>query len=60
MTLCKLSTEAESKLIKGWSMTRIIDFVFQNAINDSQANKVIDILLSLTEDDDFNYTLPNN
>tara|TARA_R110000823_G_C15800139_1_gene487080 strand:- start:81 stop:263 length:183 start_codon:yes stop_codon:yes gene_type:complete len=60
MTLYKLSIEAENKLRNGWSMSRIIDYVFQNANNDSQANKIIDILLSLTEDDDFNYSLPNN
>jgi len=60
MTLYKLSIEAEVKLRNGWSMSRIIDFVFQNANNDAQANKILDILLALTEDDNLNYSLPNN
>ena len=60
MTLYKLSIEAEVKLRNGWSMSRIIDFVFQNANNDVQANKILDILLALTEDDDLDYSLPNN
>tara|TARA_R110000803_G_scaffold10147_1_gene31379 strand:- start:169 stop:333 length:165 start_codon:yes stop_codon:yes gene_type:complete len=54
MTLYKLSIEAENKLRNGWSMSRIIDYVFQNANNDAQAEKILDILLSLTEDDDIN------
>jgi hypothetical protein len=60
MTLYKLSIEAEVKLRNGWSMSRIIDFVFQNANNDAQANKILDMLIALTDDDDFNYSLPNN
>jgi len=60
MTLYKLSIEAEVKLRNGWSMSRIIDYVFQNANNDTQANKILDILLALTEDDDLNYSLPKN
>jgi hypothetical protein len=58
MTLYKLSIEAENKLRNGWSMSRIIDYVFQNANNNAQAEKILDILLSLTEDDDINYSLP--
>jgi len=60
MTIYKLSIEAEVKLRNGWSMSRIIDYVFQNANNDTQANKILDILLALTEDDDLNYSLPKN
>mgnify|MGYP003658412426 CR=1 FL=1 len=59
MTLYKLSIEAEVKLRNGWSMSRIIDFVFQNANNGAQANKILDILLALTEDDNLNYSVPN-
>jgi len=58
MTLYKLSIETENKLRNGWSMSRIIDYVFRNANNDAQANKILDIILALTEDDDINYSLP--
>ena len=59
MNIQILFSEAEAKLLCGWSMSRIIDYVFQNANNDAQAEKILDILLSLTEDDNFNYNLPN-
>ena len=57
MTLNKLSIEAENKLRNGLSMSRIIEYVFKNANNDAQAEKILDILLSLTEDDDINYSI---
>tara|TARA_R110002073_G_scaffold290326_1_gene455275 strand:- start:291 stop:431 length:141 start_codon:yes stop_codon:yes gene_type:complete len=44
MNIQTLFSEAESKLICGWSESRIVDFVFQNANNDSQAEKILNKL----------------
>ena len=46
MNIQTLFSEAEAKLICGWSESRIVDFVFQNANNDSQAEKILNKLFN--------------
>ena len=46
MKLQDLFSEAEAKLICGWSESRIVDYVLQNASNDNQANNVLNKLFN--------------
>jgi hypothetical protein len=46
MNLRELFLEAEAKLICGWSESRILDFVLQEAKNDAQANRILNMLFS--------------
>tara|TARA_R110000765_G_scaffold203561_1_gene308683 strand:- start:502 stop:645 length:144 start_codon:yes stop_codon:yes gene_type:complete len=46
MNLRELFLETEAKLICGWSESRIVDFVFQNAKNDKEANRILNMLFS--------------
>ena len=41
MKLQELHAEAMLKLVFGWSESRIVDFVYQNANNDKQAKKIL-------------------
>ncbi len=45
MTLQKLFLEAETKWINGYSQSRLVDFVFENANNDTQATKILNRIL---------------
>ena len=45
MKLQHLFEEAEVKLLLGWSESRIVDFVYQNANNDKQAKKILTKIL---------------
>tara|TARA_R110000764_G_scaffold86056_1_gene166687 strand:- start:19229 stop:19375 length:147 start_codon:yes stop_codon:yes gene_type:complete len=47
MTLRKLFLEAEAKLICGWSDSRVVDFVLQNANNDIEANRILNMLIKV-------------
>ena len=46
MELQELFSAAEAKLICGWSESRIVDYVLQNASNDNQANNVLNKLFN--------------
>lgn len=46
MNVQTLYEEAEAKLICGWSESRVVDFVMENANNDNQANKILNKLFS--------------
>ena len=46
MNVQTLFSEAEAKLICGWSESRVVDFILQNANNDNQANKILNKLFS--------------
>lgn len=45
MNIQKLLSEAEVKYYNGYSQSRLVDFVFQNANNDTQANFVLNKIL---------------
>jgi len=45
MTLQQLFQEAQTKWINGYSQSRLVDFVFANAKNDTQANKILSKIL---------------
>jgi hypothetical protein len=45
MTLQQLFKEAQTKWINGYSESRLVDFVFSNAKNDTQANKILSKVL---------------
>ena len=45
MTFQKLFLEAQVKFINGYSQSRLVDFVFTNANNDTQANKILNKIL---------------
>lgn len=45
MNLRKLFLEAEANLNFGWSQSRVVDFVFQNAKNDKEANRILNMLI---------------
>ena len=41
MTIQSLLEEAEYKYFSGYSQSRVVDFVYENANNDSQATKIL-------------------
>ncbi|QDP51729.1 MAG: hypothetical protein Unbinned92contig1003_42 [Prokaryotic dsDNA virus sp.] len=45
MTLQKLLQEAQNRYNNGYSQSRLVDFVFANAKNLTQANKILTIIL---------------
>jgi len=45
MTLQELFQEAQTKWINGYSESRLVDFIFSNAKNDTQANKILSKIL---------------
>ena len=45
MTFQKLFSEAETKWINGYSQSRLVDFVYQNANNDTQGSKILNLIL---------------
>lgn len=45
MSLRKLFLETEAKLKCGWSKSRIVDFVYQNANNDTVASRILNMLI---------------
>ena len=45
MTLQQLFKEAQNKWINGYSQSRLVDFVFTNAKNNTQANKILSKVL---------------
>lgn len=45
MTLQKLYAVAQNNLENGWSNSRIVQFVFENANNEAQANSILKRIL---------------
>jgi len=45
MTFQELFLEAETKWINGYSQSRLVDFVFENSNNDTQATKILNQIL---------------
>jgi len=45
MTFQELFLEAETKWINGYSQSRLVDFVFENSNNDTQATKILNRIL---------------
>jgi hypothetical protein len=45
MTFQKLFLEAQAKFNNGYSESRLVDFVFTNSNNDTQANKILNEIL---------------
>lgn len=45
MTLQKLFQEAQNRYFNGYSESRLVDFVYQNANNDTQAEKILNKIL---------------
>ena len=45
MTLQQLFQEAQTRFNNGYSQSRLVDFVFQNANNDTQAIKILNKIL---------------
>ena len=41
MSLQSLLEEAEYKYLSGYSQSRVVDFVYENANNDTQATKIL-------------------
>ena len=41
MTMQSLLEEAEYKYFAGYSQSRVVDFVYENAKNDTQATKIL-------------------
>tara|TARA_R110002110_G_scaffold128587_4_gene308313 strand:+ start:531 stop:674 length:144 start_codon:yes stop_codon:yes gene_type:complete len=45
MTLQQLFQEAQNRYLNGYSESRIVDYVYKNANNDFQAEKILDKIL---------------
>jgi hypothetical protein len=45
MNVQTLLQEAEVKYTNGYSQSRIVDFVYENANNETQAEKILNIIL---------------
>jgi hypothetical protein len=45
MTLQKLFTEAQNRYFNGYSESRLVDYVFLNANNKTQATKILNKIL---------------
>lgn len=45
MTFQELFLQAETKWINGYSQSRLVDFVFENSNNDTQATKILNRIL---------------
>tara|TARA_Y100001938_G_scaffold131977_1_gene189693 strand:- start:116 stop:256 length:141 start_codon:yes stop_codon:yes gene_type:complete len=45
MTLQQLFEEAQNRYFNGYSESRLVDFVYQNANNDTQAEKILNKIL---------------
>jgi len=47
MTLQQLLQEAQNRYANGYSESRLVDFVYQNANNKKQAIKILKVVLKL-------------
>ena len=45
MTFQQLFSEAQVRFINGYSQSRLVDFVFENSNNDTQANFILNKIL---------------
>ena len=45
MTLQQLFQEAQNRYSNGYSQSRLVDYVYQNANNDTQAEKILNKIL---------------
>tara|TARA_R100001463_G_scaffold53019_1_gene103965 strand:- start:531 stop:671 length:141 start_codon:yes stop_codon:yes gene_type:complete len=45
MTLYQLFQEAQNRYANGYSESRLVDFVYQNANNEKQAEKILNKIL---------------
>ena len=45
MTLQQLFEEAKNRYANGYSESRLVDFVYKNANNEKQANKILNKIL---------------
>ena len=45
MSLQQLFQEAQNRYLNGYSQSRLVDYVYQNANNDTQAEKILNKIL---------------